>query len=114
VRVFLAGEGKTELGRYALSKEYAKADHEGGPFVRSKKHATVNDEVGVLEALVSRHCRDLKIVGAELWKTRGTQKKVPKLKVGRGMSGAETQTVRGLALLADEAGAQALVFTRDR
>jgi hypothetical protein len=30
------------------------------------------------------------------------------------MSRAETQTVRGLALLADEAGAQVLVFTRDR
>lgn len=114
MRVFLAGEGKTELGRYALSKEYVKVDHEGGPSVRSKKHTPTNDEVGVLEAIVRRHCRDLEIVGAELWKTKGTKKKVPKLKVGRGMSGAEMQTVRGLALRAEKDKAQVLVFTRDR
>jgi hypothetical protein len=93
VKVFLAGEGKTELGRYALSKEYAEG----------------SVEVGVLEALLRRHSNNLEVIGAELWKS-----KLPKLKVGRGMSGAETKTVRGLALLAEEAGAQVLVFTRDR
>lgn len=98
MKVFLAGEGKTELGRHALSKEYFEG----------------SNEVGVLEALVRRHCRDVQIVGAELCKSRGAQKKLPKLRVGSGMSGAETQTVRGLALLAEEAGAQALVFARDR
>lgn len=92
MKVFLAGEGKTELGRHALTREYAAASKDVG-----------------LEALVRRHDGDLEIVGAELWKS-----KVPKLGVGKGIGGAETKTVRGLALMAAEKGAEALVFARDR
>lgn len=90
LRVFLAGEGRNELG--------SRAAH---PSFQSDK------EPGVLGALLTRVRSDgWTIVGALQWKD------LPKLKA-HGPSPDEAQQVERLILRAEEAGADIVAFSRD-
>lgn len=93
IRVFLAGEGATELGGWADSIAY-----------REKV-----PRLGVLEALIQREApgASYQIVDAVIWK------RIRKYRAGEFRS-AERRTVLGLALMAKEASADAVVFSRDR
>jgi len=91
VRVFLAGEGKAELGSRA-----------GHPAYQS------DEQPGVIATLLGRVQPDgWEIGGVREWKT------IRKLKVGAARH-ADTHNVLGVALDAKEAGCAALAFMRDR
>jgi hypothetical protein len=87
MNVLVAGEGKTELGRWAIEPQY-RADR----------------DVGVLEAIVVK--RGGCVVDGVLWKN------IRKFRAGNHRA-PETRTVLGLALEAKER-ALILVFVRDR
>lgn len=92
IRVFLAGEGRGELGRWSEPAEY---------------RSTSNRSDGVLAELLRRVRKDgWEIVGSVVWT------KVRKYKSG-GHRGAEEKNILGAALTAVEHGADVLVFTRD-
>jgi hypothetical protein len=90
LRVFLAGEGKTELGGRAGHAAYATS------------------EPGVLEAL-------LRQVSADGWSVHETYEwtRIRKLRVGR-FENADGHNVLGATLKAKDAGCEVLVFSRDR
>ncbi|MGK3963714.1 hypothetical protein WMF38_06005 [Sorangium sp. So ce118] len=90
LRVFLAGEGRNELGSRA-----------GHPSYQS------NVEVGILEALLARIRRDgWTVVGALQWKH------LCKLRA-RGPSPTEAEQIERLILRAEEAEADIVAFSRD-
>lgn len=90
-RVFLGGEGKTDIGNAAAAPAYAD------PPVP-----------GVVQALLDRALPGQWVqVGAKAWKD------IVKFKAG-GHKAAETRNVLGLALRARDAGAELVVFVRDR
>ncbi len=93
MKVFLGGEGPDDLGRWAKERVYAEA----------------SNEMGVLEALLRRIAgHPVDVIGGHPWK------RIPKYRLGRDVRAAEIQNVMGLANLAYEQGADALVFARDR
>jgi hypothetical protein len=93
MKVMISGEGSTELGEWA--KE--------APFRNTK-----NPEIGVIEAFMRRiSTTPFAISSARFWK------KVTKYRSGDHLQ-PETRTVLGLALDADEAGCNVVVFVRDR
>ena len=92
MKVFLSGEGPTELGDWSKELPYR-----GSP-----------PEIGVLEALLRKAwSQDYAVVEACLWK------RIRKYKAENHMH-PETRNVLGLALQAEEAGCDALVFVRDQ
>lgn len=92
IRVILAGEGKNELGGFAVDVAFRGDD----------------PEPGVVEALLRQVCPDgWKVVDAILWK------KTPKLQVGIGGKG-EALNVRRAFHHAKKRGCDVFVFTRDR
>ena len=92
MKVFLAGEGRHELGDWVHPEQYREK-----PAV-----------VGLVEALLLRlECRGWKVIGAIKWQ------KIVKLRPGQFRT-QEMRNVRGAALHAQEAGADLLVFVRDR
>ncbi len=92
IRVILAGEGKNELGGFAVEAAFRGDD----------------PEPGVVEALLRRVRPDgWKVVDAILWK------KMPKLQVGIGGRGEELN-VRRAFHHAKKRGCEVFVFTRDR
>lgn len=94
MKVFLAGEGRSELGDYSGAREYwPRPGDSRCP--------------GVLEALLLRLGVDVEVIDAIVWKH------IRKYKAGDHRS-PELRTVRGLLLRASESGADALVFARDR
>lgn len=92
MKVFLSGEGPTELGDWAKERPYR----------------TSAPEIGVIEALLRKAwtCR-YAVVDACLWKRIRKYRSQDHLR-------PETRNVLGLALQADEAGCDALVFVRDQ
>lgn len=88
MKIFLAGEGRTELGGWAYRPPYWTPDR------------------GVLLALVEKVFAP-DVVGAVKWKD------IRKFKVGE-HRGAEERNLLGARLQASEAGAEVLVFSRDR
>lgn len=91
IRVFLAGEGKNELGSFSIDAQFRD-----GP------------EPGVLETLLRQVRREgFQIVGAIVWS------KLPKLQVGIGGRGEELNVLRAHHH-AGRRGCDVLVFTRDR
>jgi hypothetical protein len=92
LKVFLAGEGATELGRERQL-----------PHGRGRQHVS-----GVLEALVERVAPcSFTVVGREYW--------AKPVEYGVGIRTQPERTkVLGLALKAEEHGADVLVFARDR
>lgn len=92
-RVFLAGEGRTELG-----------DWQNEPQYRANP-----PELGVLEALLLRR------VGGGAFAVQEAIRwtKIPLYKAGDRRS-PESRRIRGLAVRADEGGCDVLVFSRDR
>lgn len=93
LRVFFAGEGPDELGDWANDPAYWPSSDATG-------------SGGVLHALVGRFAA-YQTVGALRWK------KIRKFRAGDHAS-PEARNVMGLALAAEEAGCDALVFARDR
>ena len=96
VRVFLAGEGSNELGVHARDPAYRA---EGG-------------SPGVLCVLLTKVQPDgWQVSGAKLWKD------IHKLRVGAARGGSvvhqDTRNVLKLAVIAEEAGHDVLVFSRD-
>ena len=92
IRVILAGEGKNELGGFALELAF-----------RGKQ-----PEMGVVEALLRQIRPDgFEVVDAILWKH------IPKLQVGIGGKG-EGNNVRRAYHHAKKRGCDVLAFTRDR
>lgn len=92
MKVFVAGEGKTELGEWAI-----EAPYRSNP-VRP----------GVLEQLARKVRRDgWSVIGAKVWKD------VPKYRAG-GFRKAEQTAVLGVVLAANEAGADVALFSRDQ
>ncbi len=92
LRLFYAEEGRTELGDWADLPQYRHSQPEGG----------------VLQALVSRVTTELTVVvGARVWKD------IPTLRPG-GKRSYEQRRVGQLSLFAKEAGADVVVFSRDR
>ena len=92
IRVILAGEGKNELGGFAVEAAFRGADP--GP--------------GVVEALLRKvRAEGWKVVDAILWK------ETPKLQVGIGGRGEELN-VRRAFHHAKKRGCDVFVFTRDR
>jgi hypothetical protein len=92
VRVFLSGEGPDDLGDW-----YHERQHRSDP-----------PRVGIIEALLRRVARiDLTVVDACAWK------RIRKYKSGK-HARPETRNVLGLAIQAEEAGCDALVFVRDQ
>jgi hypothetical protein len=92
IRVILAGEGKNELGSFAVE----------APFRGN------NPEPGVVEALLRQIRPDgWQVVDAILWKN------IPKLRVGIGGKG-EGLNVRRALHHAKKRGCDVLAFTRDR
>jgi len=93
LRVFLAGEGSDELGGFAREPAYRPIPH----------------EPGLVEALLRRVRVDgWQVVDAVPWR------RIVKLKVGKGMHGAERRNVLGFVLMASEAGCTVAAFVRDR
>ena len=91
MRIFLAGEGKTDLGGWANE-----------PFLR-----TPPITVGVIEALLRKlRTQGWEVGGASLWKSG--QMYAP----GRRLP-AEARRLLGLALDAREAECSVLIFVRD-
>ena len=91
IRVILAGEGKNELGSFAIEAIYQK-----------------DPEPGVVEALLRQvRAEGWKVVDAILWKT------IPKLQVGIGKKGEE-HNVRRAFHHAKRRECDVFAFTRDR
>jgi hypothetical protein len=91
LRVFLAGEGRNELGSRFGSAPYQS-----------------DDQPGVLHALLTKvEPSGWEVGGARVWKS------IRKLRVGGG-GHADTHNVIGAALDAKEAKCQAFAFSRDR
>lgn len=92
MKVFLSGEGPTELGDWAKELPYR----------------TITPEIGVIEALLRKAWGSpYTVVDACLWKRIRKFRSQDHLR-------PETRNVLGLALQADEAGCDALVFVRDQ
>lgn len=92
VRIFLAGEGRHELGSWALESQYVDS-----PLER-----------GVLESLLRRVVvKPIVVENATLWR------KIRKYRSGEHRD-PEARNVLGVALMAEESGCDAVVFTRDR
>lgn len=92
MKVFLSGEGTTDLGDWAKELPHRKA-----PL-----------QIGVIEALLRKVWRSpYTVVDACLWK------RIRKFRSQDHLH-PETRNVLGLALQADEAGCDALVFVRDQ
>ena len=92
LNIYYAGEGTTELGDWANPPQYRQQP----------------PKVGVLEALVTRIANvPMDVVGARVWKD------IPKLRPGE-KRGHDERRVGQLALFAREAGADVVVFSRDR
>lgn len=89
MKVLLAGEGSDELGSLAQEPPYRE------PY-----------EQGVLECLARRYASEIQVEDGVTWK------RVRKYRAGNHLR-AETRTVLGLALYADERKCT-LVFSRDR
>ena len=90
MKVYLGGEGPTELGSRAGDRTYQS-----------------DNAPGVLQALLRKTTSaDWLVVGATTWKS------IRKAKAGKA-DHQDTHNVVGLALDAHEAGAEALVFLRD-
>lgn len=90
-KLLIAGEGRNELGRWAVEASYRDSN-----------------EAGVLEALLRKvKPEGWKISGGVLWR------KIPKYKVGA-HRGAETRNVLGLMSYAKDRGFDGVVFSRDR
>jgi hypothetical protein len=90
IKVYLAGEGRFELGGWAAEREYQE------------------DRPGLIEALLRAIVPDgWTVCGGRPWKD------IPKLRARPGET-AEAQNVRGAALDARDAGCDVLVFVRDR
>ncbi|MBI4816470.1 MAG: hypothetical protein HY791_09430 [Deltaproteobacteria bacterium] len=90
MKLFLAGEGPTELGGFADPAPYRSAER------------------GLLIAFAERVATsELSVHDATLWKN------IRKYKVG-GHRNAEERNVLGLVLRAEESGAELVVFSRDR
>jgi hypothetical protein len=88
-RVFLGGEGASELGGWSKERVYR------------------SDEPGALEALARRVAEDgWQIVDAVCWKN------IRKYQVGRSEHN-DTDNVLGLVLAAEEAGCDVVMFSRD-
>ncbi|MDI3283805.1 hypothetical protein [Polyangium sp. 15x6] len=109
MKLLIAGEGKDELGRWAIEEPHRSRQNDIGD--------------GLIEAFLRRIRPDgWSVVDARFWKRipkyvarRGSQDNRPTLSDTRGKHlGAEGHTVLGLALLAEEKGYDALVFVRDR
>lgn len=91
MKVLIAGEGPTELGRYFHARSYRAID-----------------DVGVLEALLLKaYPNACAVDDGVVWKA------IRKFRAG-GHRGAETRAVIALAQRALEAGFDAVAFTRDR
>lgn len=91
IRVILAGEGKNELGSFAIEAAFRD-----------------DPEPGVVETLLRQVRREgWEVVDAILWK------KLPKLRVGIGGRGEEHNVLRAYHH-ARRRGCDILVFTRDR
>lgn len=90
MKVWLAGEGTNDIGSLALGSE------------STAKYP------GVAHVLLAKLSSKFDVTGGKAWKS------VPKLRVGSKGEGAEAKTVEALQLQATEAGAEALVFVRDR
>lgn len=89
-KVYLAGEGRFELGGWAAEREYQE------------------DRAGLIEALARSVVPDgWAVCGGRPWKD------IPKFRARPGET-AEAQNVRGAALDARDAGCDVLVFVRDR
>lgn len=94
-RVFLASEGRNDLGGYARHKAY-RADNTG------------KVQLGVVEALMRQIQPDgWEIVDALPWRS------IPKFQSGNGRS-AETRTVLGAAAFARNLRCDTLIIARDR
>lgn len=92
MKVFLSGEGPTELGDWAKELPYRAS----------------TPEVGVIEALLRKAwTHPYTVVDACLWKRIRKFRSQDHLR-------PETRNVLGLALQADEAGCDALAFVRDQ
>jgi hypothetical protein len=92
IKIFLAGEGATELGGWAREKVYRDP----------------TPSVGVLEALLRKvSASGWTIIDACCWKN------IRKYRVRPPMP-AEIRNLLGVALQAKEAGAEVLAFARDR
>jgi hypothetical protein len=92
VRIFLSGEGPDDLGDW-----YSEPQHRSDP-----------PEVGIIEALLRKVAEiDFTVVEACAWK------RIRKYKSGK-HARPETRNVLGLAIQAEEAGCDALVFVRDQ
>jgi hypothetical protein len=91
MKVYLAGEGVHELGDWF---------HHPG-------HRRGTDKPGLIESLLFKLGLQHEVVGATLWKS------IRKFRPGDHRP-AETRNVLGAVLDADEAGAEALIFVRDR
>lgn len=92
MRVFLAGEGRDELGDWMHPPQYRRRP----------------PDPGLLEALLRRVADDrFTVVDARVWHT------IKKFKAGQ-HARPETRNVLGLMLEAEEAGCDVLVFVRDK
>jgi hypothetical protein len=91
MKIYLAGEGVHELG-----------DWFHHPGLRRGK-----DDPGLIESLLFKLRLHHEVVGATVWKS------IRKFRPGDHRP-AETRNVLGAVLDADEAGAEALIFVRDR
>lgn len=90
-QVFLAGEGRCDIGNAAANPSYAQSS-----------------EPGVVQALLDHALeRNWQMVGAIAWKN------IRKFRAG-GHATAEERNVLGVAQMAREAKADLLVFVRDR
>lgn len=99
IDVFLAGEGRNELGGFAVEPAHRFAPRGARPAM---------PEPGVLEALLRQVRADgWRVVDAIPWK------KLPKLQVGLGGRG-EAENVRRAHHHAKRRGCAVLVFSRDR
>lgn len=86
VRVWLSGEGPNELGGWCMAAPYTRPA-----------------ERGALVAMAEKRVGELEIVGATVWKD------LRRYRAGR----SDEDNVRKLALIAEEAGCDAVLFLRD-
>lgn len=97
-RLLLAGEGPDELGKWFRESPYQQ---------ETRKRAEVP---GILEALLKKlELAPWEIADAVIWRS----KRVPLFRQGERRA-PETRRVLGLAALAKDCGADAVVFVRDR
>lgn len=97
-KLLLAGEGPDELGRWFRERPYQQEERPGA------------EVPGILEALLTKlDLAPWEIADAVIWRSR----RIPLYRRGERRA-PETRRVLGLALLADEHAADAVVFVRDR